>query len=157
MKPILEENTPIYNIEDYQFRGKLARFQWGHEQTMSRIATVKNFLLFFAFMCFLPLIFKGVLSSSVLLDRIISSALILCCVNFMEKKRLLSLVLALLPVTFILWSNIEIDAHPRVRIGDGVAVVFILFGIYLHFQEIKQRKLLVEIIKSGHENLLKIR
>jgi len=157
MNPIIEEIEPVHNIDDYQFRGKLARYQWGHEQTVNRIDTVRKFLFFFSFMCFLPLLLKGIFSGSILFDRIIASAAILCCVNYMNRERLWSLVFALLPVAFILWSNIEIDAHPRVRIGDGIAIVFILFGIYLHFQEIKKRKLLVEIIDSGHESVVKIR
>ena len=159
MNTILDEGLRSMNIEDYRFKGKLAGKSWAHQQSLNRIEMVRRVLFLFALAIFYPVFMAFIFSDvpidiAIIVERSILSTIMIICGLLLPKFRLTSLLVALLPVLVIIYTNF-LYGFGIWQMGFNASIlVFICIGIFYHFREISQRKELVQFIREGGENVV---
>lgn len=161
MKQILDDyiSDQNINLKQYRFRGKLAGKKWKHEQAVDRINIARKIIFLMSILVFYPVLRYyldfGVFDLIWFIERLIYSIVFLLCGIFFEKFRLASMIIAMIPILFILFSYLFfIEYFPLRIIAFNLAIMFLIgMGIYFHFQEKKLTKFLIQKIKERDQEV----
>ena len=149
------------DLEDYEFTGKLTGKSWKHELCLSRLEQTKKIMLFSILVIFYPvltnLLFHSVFLTDLMVERVVFALLVLIGVYIMPKRRLLGLILALIPLFLLfIFPIIDLTQFSVRRVGfNGALLMVMIVGIHFHFKEKKIREELVREILNGNPEVLR--
>ncbi len=142
---------------EMKFTGKYAGKSWEHSQCIDGLIRTRAIIFIMVLLVFYPMvsnyIFHDYFSLEMFIERVVYSVLFLIAGMMFNKYRMLSTVIAMIPMIIILLTYLAIAGQFSIgKVGFSVAIIFILLsGVYYHYKGKRLRK---ELDQSLLENQL---
>ncbi len=162
MNNILDEtlSKQTTEIEDYKFIGKLAVTSWKYDGTVNYLKKLRQIIIVMGLAILYPVLanylFLDHFSLSIFIERVFLSCILFLCAGLYKKIRLISIIVALVPIGLLLYLYItNLDYFSVKRFGfNGAVFLIVLAGIYFDYREKKLKTKLQEAMENGHPDVI---